>query len=487
MKLKYILKNIEILSTVGPTDIEISGIEYDSRNIKKGDLFVCIDGSKVDGHKFIESAKTKGAVAFLVEKNIKKDDGFTYVKVKDTNEALSILGKNFYDNPSEKLCLIGVTGTNGKTSVASFLKDILNVDSKCGFIGTTGIEDGKDIVESKNTTPNSLEIQKNLNNMHKNGCRYCAMEVSSHALSLKRVENLNYEIGIFTNLTEDHLDFHKTFENYRKAKESLFYKASKVNIINIDDINGRIILENIKNLNVPCVTYGINYEATFTGKNVKLYEDKTVFTLVGPDNFEQEITLNMVGQFTVYNALATICACYMLNMKMEEIIERISKLRSVNGRFEKIENNKNLHVFVDYAHTPDALDNVLKSIKEFARGKIITVFGCGGNREKEKRPIMGNIAQQNSDFTIITSDNPRYEEPKEIIKDILEGIDRSKDNYMIIEDRKEAIKEAITKAKKGDTILIAGKGHENYQIIKDEIIDFDDKIIAKEIMDNIEK
>ena len=259
------------------------------------------------------------------------------------------------------------------------------------------------------------------------------------------------------------------------------------NIINIDDINGRIILENIKNLNVPCVTYGINYEATFTGKNVKLYEDKTVFTLVGPDNFEQEITLNMVGQFTVYNALATICACYMLNMKMEEIIERISKLRSVNGRFEKIENNKNLHVFVDYAHTPDALDNVLKSIKEFARGKIITVFGCGGNREKEKRPIMGNIAQQNSDFTIITSDNPRYEEPKEIIKDILEGIDRSKDNYMIIEDRKEAIKEAITKAKKGDTILIAGKGHENYQIIKDEIIDFDDKIIAKEIMDNIEK
>ena len=302
MKLKYILKNIEILSIVGSTDIEISGIEYDSRNIKKGNLFVCIDGSKVDGHKFIESSKTKGAVAFLVEKNIKKDDGFTYVKVKDTNGALSILGKNFYDNPSEKLCLIGVTGTNGKTSVASFLKDMLNVDSKCGFIGTTGIEDGKDIVESKNTTPNSLEIQKNLSNMHKNGCRYCAMEVSSHALSLKRVENLNYEIGIFTNLTEDHLDFHKTFENYRKAKESLFYKTSKVNIINIDDINGRIILENIKNLNVPCITYGINYEATFTGKNVKLYEDKTV-AVIGGGNTALQYALEL----TKYAAKIYIC------------------------------------------------------------------------------------------------------------------------------------------------------------------------------------
>ncbi len=487
MKLKYILKNIKILSIIGSTDIEISGIEYDSRNIKKGDLFVCILGSRVDGHKFVESAKTKGAVAFLVEKDIEKDDGFTYIKVENTNEVLSKLGKNFYDNPSEKISLIGVTGTNGKTSVASFLKDMLSVDSKCGFIGTTGIYDGKITVENKNTTPNSLEIQKSLNNMYKNDCKFCAMEVSSHALKLRRVDNLNYKIGIFTNLTEDHLDFHKTFENYRKAKESLFFKTSKANIINIDDINGRIILENIKKLNAPCITYGINYKATFTGKNVRLYEDKTVFTLIGPDNFEKEITLNMVGQFTVYNALAAICTCYMLDMEVNEIIMRIEKLKSVNGRFDKVENDKNIHVFVDYAHTPDALDNVLKSIKEFARGRIITVFGCGGNREKEKRPIMGSIAQKNSDLTIITSDNPRYEEPKDIVKDILEGIDISKDNYMIIEDRKEAIKEAIKIAKKGDTILIAGKGHENYQIIKDEVLDFDDKIIAREIMNNIEK
>lgn len=486
MKLEHILKDIEKKLLLGPKDVEIKGLEYDSRNVKEGDLLICINGANVNGHKFIESAKAKGAVAFIIEEDVQKDDGFTYVKVKSTNEVMPIIGRNFYENPSEKIELIGVTGTNGKTSVATFLKDILSEDDKCGFIGTTGIFDGRDNYLNKNTTPNNIEIQKSLNNMVENNCKYCAMEVSSHALALKRVENLKYKIGIFTNLTEDHLDFHKTFENYRKSKESLFYMTTSANIINIDDVNGRIILDNIKELEVPYYTYGINYESTFTAKNVKLYEDKTVFTLLGPNDFETKVTLNMVGQFTVYNCLAVICACYVLGMDINEIVNRISKLTGVNGRFERVENNKNIHVFVDYAHTPDALDNVLKSIKAFARGKIITVFGCGGNREKEKRPLMGKIAQKYSDLAIITSDNPRYEEPNEIIKDILIGIDKNKENYIVIVDRKDAIKEAIQSAKEGDIVLIAGKGHENYQIIKDEIVEFDDKLIAKEILNNMD-
>ena len=485
MKLEHILKDIEIILLSGPKDIEIKGLEYDSRNIKEGDLFICIDGENVNGHKFIESAKEKGAVAFVIEEDVQKNDGCTYIKVKSTNDIMPILGSNFYENPSEKINLIGVTGTNGKTSVATFLKDILEQDDKCGFIGTTGIFDGKNNYQSKNTTPNNIEIQKRLDNMIKNKCKHCAMEVSSHALALNRVENLKYKIGIFTNLTEDHLDFHKTFENYRKAKESLFYMTTTGNIVNIDDVNGRIILENIKNLQVPCYTYGINYDATFTAKNIQLYEDKTVFTLFGPNNFQREITLNMVGQFTVYNCLAVICACYLLDMDMDEIVKRISKLKGVNGRLERVESDKNIHVFVDYAHTPDAMDNVLKSIKTFARGNIITVFGCGGNREREKRPTMGKIAQKYSDLVVITSDNPRYEEPSEIIKDILIGIDKEKKNYLVIEDRKDAIKEAIHRAKEGDVVLIAGKGHENYQIIKDEVVGFDDKLMAKEILNNL--
>lgn len=486
MKLEHILKDIEKILLLGPKDVEIKGLEYDSRNVKEGDLLICINGANVNGHKFIESAKAKGAVAFIIEEDVQKDDGFTYIKVKSTNEVMTILGRNFYEDPSEKIELIGVTGTNGKTSVATFLKDILSQDDKCGFIGTTGIFDGRDNYLNKNTTPNNIEIQKSLNNMVKNNCKYCTMEVSSHALALKRVENLKYKIGIFTNLTEDHLDFHKTFENYRKAKESLFHMTTSENIINIDDVNGRIILDSIKELEVPYYTYGINYESTFTAKNVKLYEDKTVFTLLGPNNFETKVTLNMVGQFTVYNCLAVICACYVLGMDINEIVNRISKLKGVNGRFERVDNNKNIHVFVDYAHTPDALDNVLKSIKAFARGRIITVFGCGGNREKEKRPLMGRIAQKYSDLAIITSDNPRYEDPSEIIKDILIGIDKNKENYIVTVDRKDAIKEAIQRAKEGDIVLIAGKGHENYQIIKDEIVEFDDKLVAKEILNNMD-
>ncbi|MEG1410632.1 MAG: UDP-N-acetylmuramoyl-L-alanyl-D-glutamate--2,6-diaminopimelate ligase [Terrisporobacter sp.] len=483
MKLKKLLKDVEVISLIGSDEVEILAVEYDSRKVENNSLFICINGSNINSHIFIEDCKKRGAVCFLIEEDVDYEEGYTYVKVRNTNVSMSIIANNFYDNPSKKINLIGVTGTNGKTSIATFLREIFKLKCNCGFIGTTCIDDGENLLKTDNTTPNNIEIQKNLYNMIQNNCEYCFMEVSSHALSLNRVDNLQYNIGIFTNLTEDHLDYHKTFEEYRKAKEKLFYKTTDKNIINIDDINGRIILDNIRNLKIPYYTYGMNNTGTFTAKDVKLHEDKTIYTLIGPNDIEKEIVLNMAGQFTVYNSLAVICTCYALNMDIDEIILYLRNLKSVSGRFEKVENNKGLNVFVDYAHTPDALDNVLKSVKSFVKGNIITVFGCGGNREKGKRPIMGSIAQKYSDLVIITSDNPRFEEPEDIINDIVKGIDKNKENYLIIEDRKEAIKKAIESATTRDVVLIAGKGHENYQIIKDKVLDFDDKKIAKEIIE----
>ena len=461
----------------------ISNLAYDSREIEPGGVFFAIKGQDQDGHEYIEKAIQNGAIAIVGEEDLTFD--IPYFQVFNTKKALAVVSNEYYQTPSKDINLVGVIGTNGKTTITYLIQHVfecLGVDS--GLIGTNGSWVGQK-KKATHTTPMSLDLNDLLKEGVKHNLPYLVMEVSSHALSLKRVENLFYKIGIFTNLTEDHLDFHKTFENYRKAKESLFFMTSKANIINIDDINGRIILENVKKLRVPCITYGINYDATFKGEDVKLYDDKTVFTLKGPNNLKSEITLNMVGQFTVYNVLAVICACYVLNMDINETIEDISQLKSVSGRFEKVKNDKNLNIFVDYAHTPDALDNVLKSIKSFVKGKIITVFGCGGNREKEKRPIMGQISQKYSDLTIITSDNPRYENPENIIKDILEGIDRSKDDYLIIEDRKEAIRESIYRARKGDIILIAGKGHENYQRVNDNIFEFDDKQVAKEIINEM--
>lgn len=483
MKLKYILNKIDYIYIVGDDEIEISSIEYDSRNVTENSMFVCVNGSNVNGHEFIKDCKDRGAKCFLIEEDVNFENGYTYIKVQNVKTVIPIISDNFYEHPSKYIKLIGVTGTNGKTSIATFLKDMFSTRYNCGFIGTTGIYDGKNILTTKNTTPNNIEIQKNLRNMINNKCEYCFMEVSSHALALNRVDNIEYDIGIFTNLTEDHLDFHKTFEDYRRSKEKLFHKTKNSNIINIDDINGKIILENIKKLDTNIITYGMNSNATFIAEDVLLYEDKTIYNLRGPDNIYEKIKLNMAGQFTVYNSLAVIATSYALDMPINEIINNVMNLKSVSGRFEKVENSQGLHVFVDYAHTPDALDNILKSAKSFAKGRIIIVFGCGGNRDKAKRPIMGNIAQEYSDLVIITSDNPRFEEPLDIIEDILGGIDKNKDNYLIIEDRKEAIKAAIEIENDEDIVIIAGKGHETYQIIKDEVFNFDDKVIAKEIIE----
>ncbi|MGL5694495.1 MAG: UDP-N-acetylmuramoyl-L-alanyl-D-glutamate--2,6-diaminopimelate ligase, partial [Peptostreptococcaceae bacterium] len=359
-----------------------------------------------------------------------------------------------------------------------------NLESKCGLIGTIKIDDGKNEIISKNTTPESLDIQRAFANMLDNKCEYCAMEVSSHSLALNRMNGINVELSIFTNLTEDHLDFHKDLDEYRSVKERLFHMSKKANIVNIDDYSGRIILENIKKLNIPYYTYGIDRDADFMAKNIKMGASGVSYKLITP-SYSTDIYIPVPGKFTVYNTLSVIAACHILNISIDIIKKGLENSIGVEGRFELVKNNKNLNIIVDYAHTPDALKNILCSVKEFVKGRIITVFGCGGDRDKQKRPIMGCISQENSDLSIITTDNPRTENPKEIISDILEGINKVNNNYIVIEDRIDAIEYALKVANKDDVVIIAGKGHETYQIIGKIKYDFDDRKIAKSIADTL--
>lgn len=481
MLLREVIDGLEILDTKGSLDIQIDNIQYDSRKVKDNGLFVCIKGFTVDGHKFIDKAIENGAKAFLVEEDINRDDA-TFIKVKDTREDMAKIADNFYNHPSQRFDVIGVTGTNGKTSITTFLNEILRLDkNKVGLIGTIKIFDGDNEVESNSTTPESVDLQGYFNQMIENGCKYCAMEVSSHALALNRVAQTKYKVGVFTNLTPDHLDFHKDLEDYRKAKEKLFYMTTNANIINIDDNGGKIIYNNVKNLDTKCYSYGIDNEADFMAKNIKIEARGVSYRLITP-TYETDIFVPVPGKFTVYNTLSVIATCYALGIDKDVVINGLKNTGGVAGRFEAISNDTGISVIVDYAHTPDALENVIKTAREFVKNRIITVFGCGGDRDTTKRPLMGEIVQKYSDICIVTSDNPRTEDPELIIKDILEGLDKNKENYKVVIDRKEAIKEAIEMAQKDDVILIAGKGHENYQIIGKVKHHFDDKEIANEYL-----
>ncbi|MDU2162289.1 UDP-N-acetylmuramoyl-L-alanyl-D-glutamate--2,6-diaminopimelate ligase [Intestinibacter bartlettii] len=485
MELLKILKDVEILSVNGQVDIDIEDISYDSRKVKQNSMFLCIRGNTVDGHNYIDDAIQKGAIAILIDKKISYKKDITYIRVNNVKESMAIIGKNFFQNPCQKINLIGVTGTNGKTSTVSFIKQILGYDCKVGSIGTIEIYDGKKTITSINTTPESLDIQKNLNEMIKNNCKYCVMEVSSHALVLNRIDNIDYEAAVFTNLTQDHLDFHKTLENYKNAKEKLFYKTKSINIFNIDDKVGEEFFNKSLNRDIKTYTYGVEKEADFKAANIKLYDDRTEYDLI-IDKQKYKVSTPILGNFNVYNTLAAITTCILLGLSREDVIKRVQNLKSVSGRLDKVENDKNVNIIVDYAHTPDALLNILKSARLFTKNRIILVFGCGGNRDKAKRPIMGKIAQQNADISIITSDNPRFEKEMDIIEDILCGIDKTLDNYFVVQDREDSIKKAIELYEVGDLIIIAGKGHENYQIKGDKKYFFDDKLIAKKILDEKE-
>lgn len=477
MEVKNLLKSIDYNLLCGSDDLLVNNIQYDSRKVKEKDIFFAIEGFNVDGHKYIEKAVEKGSKVIVVQKEVETIEGITYIKVENTRKALAIAAANFYDNPSKKMKVIGVTGTNGKTTSAFMLKSILEERGyKVGLIGTIANYIGNQELHTDKTTPESLELQGLFKQMVDSGVDYCVMEVSSHSLDLFRVHGIEFSEAIFTNLTQDHLDFHKTFENYFNAKAKLF-KMSKNSIVNIDDSYGRRIIDMVSN---KVTTYSLEAKSDLRGENLNLHSRGIEFSL----NYNNEdilIKLSIPGKYNVYNALGCIGAALNEGIDIYTIKNALEKV-TVPGRCEIVtmDNNLGFDVIVDYSHTPDSLENILKNVREFTPGKLLCVFGCGGDRDRTKRPIMGEIGTNLSDYAIITSDNPRSEDPNSILQEIIAGV--KKDNYMLIENRREAIKKAISLATKGDIIVIAGKGHETYQILKDRTIDFDERKVVAEII-----
>lgn len=484
MKLKDVLKELKYNILNGNIDVEIENIQYDSRNIKRGDIFFAIQGYSTDGHKFIESSIEKGAKVVVFDNEFKNQDKYkdiTFIKVNNSRKALAVAASNYYGNPKEKLKLIGVTGTNGKTTSTFMIKSILEeAGFKVGVMGTISNYIGDKKIHTERTTPESLEIHKLFKDMVECGVDYCVMEVSSHSLYLDRVYGIKFDEAIFTNLTQDHLDFHKSFENYYNSKLILF-KNSINSVINIDDKYGERVL---KDAGGKTFTYSIKNHSDLKAENVELHSRGVKFTVDFKGN-KEKINIHIPGEYNVSNALGSILACINEKISLRIIKKGLEKLLGVPGRCELVTRGYNLEydVIVDYAHTPDGLDNVLRTARDFTKGNLISVYGCGGDRDKTKRPIMGKIGTELSDFAIITSDNPRTEDPFGIIDDIVEGI--NKDNYTVVENRREAIKKAMTMAKKHDVIVIAGKGHEDYQILKDKTIHFDEREVIKEIIEEL--
>lgn len=479
MLLQYLLEELENKEVVGKLDVKINKIEYDSKKIEKGDVFVAISGLKEDGHEYINEAIEKGAVAIIVKKDyeVSAIDDVTFVKVEDTRIALAKVAAKYYDNPASKLKIIGITGTKGKTTTAYMIRDILLASGKkTGMIGTIYNTYGNKKIEAIRTSPESLDLQKLLKDMVDSDIEYVVMEVSSHALDLNRVYGIHFIIGVFTNLSEEHLDYHKTMENYLNAKAKLF-ENSDFAIINSDDIFTPRLEKMIK-----CKTakYGLDNEANITAVDVRVNNNYVDFKMY-INKMLQTVTINIPGRYTVYNALAAIAVTSMLGAQMDAILAALGELR-VPGRSEVVDIGKTFAVIIDYAHTPSSLEAILQNTKRYAKGRIICVFGCGGDRDAEKRPLMGEIAGKYADFTVITTDNPREESPKKIMKEIEEGMKKTKGLYKIIENRKEAIKFAMRIAWKNDTIIVAGKGHETYQLLKgNKKIKFDEREIVKQI------
>ena len=482
MRLKELLKNVEVLSILGDAEVDIKGVNIDSRRIEAGHLFVAVPGTVTDGHKFIPKAIGQGAVAVLCE-NLPDDrePGVTYVTVASTEACVGEVATQFYGDPSRKLKLVGVTGTNGKTTIATLLYNMFRkFGHKCGLLSTVCnyIED--EAIPTDHTTPDPIELNCLLARMVDAGCEYAFMECSSHAIAQKRIGGLRFEGGLFTNLTRDHLDYHKTFENYRDAKKAFFDGLDKnaFAITNADDKNGLFMVQNTK---AQVKTYSTRTMADFKAKIIECHFEGMYLDING-----KEVGVQFIGKFNVSNLLAVYGAAVMLGKKPEDILLILSTLKSVNGRLEPIRSPEGYTAVVDYAHTPDALENVLNAIHEVldGKGKVITVCGAGGNRDKGKRPLMAQEAVKQSDRVIITSDNPRFEEPQDIINDMLAGLDaRQMKKVISIVDRREAIRTACMMAEKGDVILIAGKGHEDYQEIKGVKHHFDDKEVVREIFD----
>lgn len=485
MKLINLLNNIEYSCINGSTDIEINSITIDSRKVKDNSLFVCIAGFNVDGHKFINSAKENGASAIICERDLEKiPDDITIIRVNNSRKALSKISSVFYGNPSSKFNLIGITGTNGKTSSTYFMESILRqYNRKVGVIGTVEIRYNGEKINidlETSTTPDTVELNQLFSYMSENGADDVVMEVSSHALELDKVTDCEFDIGIFTNLTQDHLDLHKTMENYCQAKAKLF-KLCRYGIINADDKYAKTI---INSTSCNYMTYSIENESDLKAVNIKYYMNKVEFDII-IDNNMVKFELNVPGKFSVYNALGVIGVALKMGIPADIIKQGIRNIKGVPGRIQNVENDKGFNVIVDYAHSPDGIENIINAVREFTEKRVICIFGCGGDRDKKKRPIMGKISAENADYTILTSDNPRSENPESIIDDIEKGIIDITNNYEKITDRKEAIYRAVNMAEKGDSVIIAGKGHEDYEIFADRTIHFDDLEVAKEALEDL--
>ncbi len=482
MRLKSLIKELEYKRLENVTDCEIKGISCSSENIRPGYLFVAIAGCRHDGHSFVKEAIARGAVALILEKNLPLKEKPAKILVSDSQTALAAVCARFFGHPAGKLKVIGVTGTNGKTTVSYLIEKILNCAGyPSGIIGTVSYRVGRNERPAVNTTPQADLLQSLLQEIVLSKSKYAIIEVSSHALAQRRVEGVSFSSALFTNLTPEHLDYHKSLSRYFSCKASLFegLSASSLAIVNTDDPYGRKL---VKRINSRLLTFGIASPAQIQAKDIALTLKQSRFKAVTPKG-TIEITSPLIGRHNVYNILAAISAAFAENIDFAHIASGVGELNAVCGRLERVDCGQAFELFIDYAHTEDALEKILQALRQVSKNRIILVFGCGGDRDKAKRPAMGKVATELSDLAIITSDNPRSEEPERIISDILKGVDKKKDNYQVVLDRFEAIGRAVSLAGAADTVVIAGKGHETVQIFADRTIHFNDREAVEKVLD----
>lgn len=495
-----------LMSVSGPRDGKCAGITYDSREAREGWLFVALSGHKADGHEYVPDALARGASAVVVSRDPSEVPGLeekanvTVIAVRDSRRALADISREFYDDPTSKLTLVGVTGTNGKTTTTFLMRAIFEkAGYKTGLVGTIQYMVGDEVLPSKNTTPESLDLQRMFRAMVDRGVTHVAMEVSSHAIAMGRIVGSRFSAGIFTNLTQDHLDFHGTLENYAATKARFFASLAgpgddggpAVAVVNADDPYHRTMIADTR---ARVVKFGVDRDADYLARDIKVGGKGTSFVLMTPSG-EVPVRLGLAGRFNVYNSLGAIACAVSLGIPLEVAVGAAEELKAVSGRFELVDQGQDFTVVVDYAHTPDGLENVLRTARALSDDRLISVFGCGGDRDRGKRPIMGEIAAKYSDIVIVTSDNPRSEDPEAICREIEPGVAKGMNSpegyrikdYRIQVDRRKAIAMAISLAKPGDTVVIAGKGHETYQIFRDRTIHFDDREVAREFLSQLER
>jgi len=487
MNLRELITKVTPIVAEGNLDRDVTGISYDSRKVRPGELFVAMRGHNTDGHNFIETAIERGAAAVIVERNGFPSRKAAKIKVEDSRKALALAAAEFYGQPSSKLKIIGVTGTNGKTTVTYMLKKILEeTGTRTGLLGTVNYLIGERQIPAARTTPEALELQSMMAEMIRASCKACVMEVSSHALDQHRVHGIDFDVAVFTNLTQDHLDYHQNMERYYAAKAMLFRGLGTVKkrgcaVINLDDQHGKNLMNEMA-VRATKIAYGITEAAKLRATSIHMTSTSSQFTVEGADK-PVHVKIPLIGRHNIYNSLAALGVALGLEIDLERAARALEKLDCVPGRLDKVDSKQPFHVFVDYAHTDDALKNVLTTLREITQGRVIVVFGCGGNRDKGKRLKMGAVAEQLADCVVLTSDNPRKEDPREIIRQIEAGItDRQK--YEVVVDRREAIARALAMAKANDIVLIAGKGHETYQEFADTVIPFDDKVVVRELLES---